>query len=266
MKIPFNPNAGSIDTVRQVVFERLRQERGRWNQLDPTGDGFQDYVALDGPNARRALLFHSQQIYVELLAQGLIAPGSDPSNTKLPFFHITEYGTSVLDALPANPYFPPKYLLHLKEQLPGADATVLAYMNESLESFARGNHIAATVMLGIAAERVFLLLCNSLVAAIQDTAEMKKFQQSLDRRAMKPKLDWVNHKFQSIHAPGFPDNAAIMVTTVYDLLRFQRNELGHPRETPPSISRPDAFVNLQVFPRYYVVAEQVRSFLASNPV
>lgn len=83
---------------------------------------------------------------------------------------------------------------------------------------------------------------------------------------MKPKLDWVNEKFQSIHAPGFPDNAAFMVTTIYDLLRFQRNELGHPRESPPSISRADAFVNLQVFPRYYVVAEQVRTFLATHPV
>jgi len=267
MKIPFDPSsATAVDTVRQVIFERLRQERGGWSQLDPTGDGFQSYAVLDNPNARRALLFHSQQIYVELLAQGLIAPGSDASNAKLPFFHITTYGASVLDALPANPYFPPKYLLQLKEQLPGADATVLAYMNESLETFARGNHIAATVMLGIAAERVFLLLCDSLAAAIQDMAEKKKFQQVLDRRAMKPKLDWVNQKFQTIHGLGFPDNAAIMVTTVYDLLRFQRNELGHPRETPPSISRPDAFVNLQVFPRYYVVAEQVRSFLAANSV
>lgn len=266
MKIPFDPNAASIDTVRQVVFERLRREGGQWSQFDPTADGFQEYVSLDGPNARRVLLFHTQQIYVELLAQGLIAPGSDPSNTKLPFFHITEYGSAVLDSFPANPYFPPKYLLGLKEQLPGADATVLAYLSESLETFARGNHIAATVMLGIAAERVFLLLCDALVAAVHDAAEKGRFQQLLDKRPMKPKLDWVNQKFQSIHALGFPDNAAIMVTTVYDLLRFQRNELGHPRETPPSITRPDAFVNLQVFPRYYVVAEQVRSFLASHGV
>jgi hypothetical protein len=253
-----------IDTVRQVVFERLREERAHWSSFDQTGDGFQKYASLDGPNARRTLLFHTQQIYVELLAQGLIAPGSDPSNINFPFFHITEYGTAVLDALPANPYFPTQYLSGLTEQLPGADATVLAYLNESLETFARGNHIAATVMLGIAAERVFLLLCDSLVAAIQDAAEKRKFQQLLDKRPMKPKSDWVNQKFQSIRAPGFPDNAAIMVTTVYDLLRFQRNELGHPRETPPSITRRDAFVNLQVFPRYYVVAEQVRSFLALN--
>lgn len=266
MMIPFDPNAANIDTVRQVVFERLRRERQSWNHFDGTGDGFQEYATLNGPNAQRVLQFHVQQIYVELLVQGLIAPGSDPSNTKLPFFHITDYGAAVLDAVPVNPYFSLKYLSTLREQLPGADATVLAYLNESLETFARGNHIAATVMLGIAAERVFLLLCAALLAGIQDAAEKKKSQQLLDKRPMKPKFDWVNQKFQSIHAPGFPDNAAIMVTTVYDLLRFQRNELGHPRESPPSITRTDAFVNLQVFPRYYIVAEQVRSFLASHVV
>jgi hypothetical protein len=156
--------------------------------------------------------------------------------------------------------------LELRQRLPGADATVLAYLSESLETFARGSHIAATVMLGIAAERVFLLLCDSLVAALQNGSEKARFQQILERRVMKPKLDWVNQKFQSIHTPGFPDNAAIMVTTVYDLLRFQRNELGHPRDTPPAITRADAFVNLQVFPRYYDVAESARHFLAANPV
>jgi hypothetical protein len=49
-------------------------------------------------------------------------------------------------------------------------------------------------------------------------------------------------------------------------MRCQRNEVGHPRETPPNVHRQDAFVNLQIFPRYYEIAEQVRTFLASNPV
>lgn len=266
MKIPFDASTVNIDAVRQIILDRLRSERGNWTQLDPTGDGFQEYAALDGPRARRVLLFHSQQIYVELMVHGIIAPGSDDSNTKLPFFHITEYGTAVLDSLPSSPYFPAKYLSDLNQQLPGADPTVLAYLGESLETFERGNHIAATVMLGIAAERVFLLLCDSLTAAIKDAGEMKKFQQILERRAMKPKLDWVHQKFQSLHAPAFPDNATIMVTTVYDLLRFQRNELGHPRQVPPSISRAEAFVNLQVFPRYYIVAEHVRRFLQAHQV
>ena len=200
------------------------------------------------------------------MVQGIVAPGSDPDNIELPFFHVTDYGKAVLDSLPESPYFPQRYLSRFREQLPAADPTMLAYLSESLETFVRGNHIAATVMLGIAAERVFLLVCESVAAATGAPPEKKKFLQILASRVMKPKLDWVNQKFQSIRAPGFPDNAGIMVTTVYDLLRFQRNDLGHPRDTPPSISRSDAFVNLQVFPRYYLVAEQVRIFLAANAV
>ena len=266
MKIPFDPSTSSIEVVRQIVFERLQQERGQWHHLDQTGDGFRDYVDLPAPEARRVLLFHSQQIYVELLAQGVIAPGFDTDNINLPWFHITEYGKTVLDSVPANPYFPPRYLSHLRAQLPTADDTVLAYLSEALDTFARGNQIPATVMVGIAAERVFLLLCDSLLTALADISEKKKFQQVLDKRAMKPKLDWVRHRFEAIRGPRFPDNAGVMVGTVYDLLRLQRNDLGHPRETPPSISRSDAFVNLQVFPRYYVLAEQVRAYLASHAV
>jgi hypothetical protein len=64
----------------------------------------------------------------------------------------------------------------------------------------------------------------------------------------------------------FPDNATLMVTAMYDLIRCQRNELGHPRETPPSVSKEDAFVNFQIFPRYYETSEVVRGFLSTNSV
>ena len=57
-----------------------------------------------------------------------------------------------------------------------------------------------------------------------------------------------------------------MLVTIYDLMRCQRNELGHPREAPPNMHRQDAFVNLQIFPRYYEIAEQMRAFLANNLV
>src|SRR2546430_4944141 len=43
----------------------------------------------------RSLELLIDQIQLWLHAQGIIAPGSDHSNTKLPFFYITAYGTSV---------------------------------------------------------------------------------------------------------------------------------------------------------------------------
>jgi hypothetical protein len=145
----------------------------------------------------------------------------------------------------------------------------MAYLAESLETFRKGNRVAYAVMVGIAAERVFLLLCNSLAAALSIPGEKSAFAKLLDRFPMKPKLDWVHGKIQQIQkqAPtGFPDNATIMLVAIYDLMRCQRNELGHPREVPPQMERQDAFVNLQIFPRYYGIAEEVRTFLGSNQV
>ena len=185
----------------------------------------------------------------------------DSSNLKLPWFHITKHGRDVLSSTEPQPYDPTGYLARLRERVASPDATVMAYLAESLETFRKGNRIASAVMLGIAAERVFLLLCDSLAAALSTPGEKSAFAKLLDRFPMKPKLDWVHGKIQQIQkqAPfGFPDNATIMLVAIYDLMRCQRNELGHPREAPPHIERQDAFVNLQIFPRYYEIAENVQ--------
>jgi hypothetical protein len=140
---------------------------------------------------------------------------------------------------------------------------------ESLETLRKGNLVASTVMLGIAAERVFLLLCESLETALANPAEKVAFAKLLARFVMKPKLDWVHNKIQQIQKlspSGFPENATIMVVAIYDLIRCQRNDLGHPRQLPPRVNREDAFVNLQIFPRYYEIAEAIRTFLLSNTV
>ena len=145
----------------------------------------------------------------------------------------------------------------------------MAYLAEGLETLRKGNLVASTVMLGIAAERVFLLLCESLEAALANAGEKATFAKLLARFSMKPKLDWVHNKIQQVQkqsSAGFPDNATIMIVAIYDLMRSQRNELGHPRELPPRVKREDAFVNLQIFPRYYETAEETRKFLLSNPV
>jgi hypothetical protein len=48
-KIPFNHNNPDLETVRQIVFERLRRDRD-WHQLDRTGTGFAPYVEYAGQN------------------------------------------------------------------------------------------------------------------------------------------------------------------------------------------------------------------------
>ena len=64
---------------------------------------------------------------------------------------------------------------------------------------------------------------------------------------------------------GFPENASIMIVAIYDLMRGQRNDLGHPCVLPPRVKREDAFVNLQIFPRDHQIRRRDEEFLAINP-
>lgn len=269
-KVPFDPNSSNLETVRQIVFARLRAEP-EWRQLGSVHDfdRFIEYVAspswVDG-RARFAILF--QESFWQLVCEGILSPG-DGTNDRLPFFHITDYGRDVLRSTSPQPYDPSGYLSHLKQKIATPDPTVMSYLAESLETFRKGNLVASTVMLGIAAERVFLLLCEALEPALADPKERTEFGKVRKAFAMKPKLDWVHEKVQNIQKlrrAGFPDNATIMTVAIYDLLRCQRNELGHPREVPPKVTRADAFVSLQVFPRYFQLAEEVRNFLAVHQV
>lgn len=265
-RIPLDPRNPDLETIRQVFLERLRREPN-WQSLDPTGEGFAPYVECAGSFDARAFTLAAHKVFWQLLIEGIVAPGKDSSNLNLPWFHVTDYGKQVLASGPGHPHDPTGYLRRLADKVPELDSTVRAYLTESLDAFRRGSCIAATVMLGIAAERVFLLLCEALRAALKSHAEKQKFGKLLERFPMKPKLDLLHQKFQTLQGqPGFPENANIMVTTIYDLMRCQRNELGHPQTTPPSITREDTFVNLQVFPRYYETAEDVRGFLSSNSV
>lgn len=273
-RIPFDLKQPDLDSARQIVFERLRRDQ-QYKQFDNTGDGFAPFVEYCGANeperrnGRRILVFLAREIFWELVVAGILAPGMDSWNLDLPWFHITEYGRRVLMSSEPQPYDATGYLARLRDRVIAADETVMAYVAESLETFRKGNRVASAITLGIAAERVFLLICDSLAAALSEPSEKAAFAKIRDRFPMKPKLDWVHKKIQQIQnqAPaGFPDNATIMLVAIYDLMRCQRNELGHPRETPPNIDREEAFVNLQIFPRYYQAAEQVISFFASTSV
>jgi hypothetical protein len=90
---------------------------------------------------------------------------------------------------------------------------------------------------------------------------------------MKRKLDWVSQKLEEVSTwpiakrpPGWPDTATLTVTSIYNLLRVQRNDLGHPQPTPPQMSIEDAFVNLQIFPVYDQHSEELRSVLSTTKV
>jgi hypothetical protein len=107
------------------------------------------------------------------------------------------------------------------------------------------------------------------LSALTDPTEKSKFDSILKSNPIKPKEDWVLNKIQSIQKKRprpLPDNVNVMLTVVFDFIRSQRNSLGHPQETPPKVSREDAYVNLRIFPGYYKILNQVIEYLSRNKV
>src|SRR5689334_19133533 len=137
--IPFSSNSPDMEAVRQVIFERLRRELN-WDQLDRSGDGYAPYVEYVGSpqSGRSALVFAAEEVFWRLMVEGIIAPGMNSSNLKLPFFHVTTYGREVLQSGPGNPHDSAGYLKRLHEKVSQTDPTVVAYLGESLNSFRHG--------------------------------------------------------------------------------------------------------------------------------
>jgi hypothetical protein len=270
--IEFDVTRPDLAMVRKIVLRRLREEKD-WRHLDYDGRGFAPYVLLvpPRPSDHEIFAFLALDVFWELFLEGVVAPGFNASNPNLPFFHVTQYGRIVLQTGEYQPHDREGYLARLTHGVSVPDATVMAYLEEGLETFARGTLVASMVMLGVAAERVFDLLCTSMAPALVDKSEAATFRKLLDRFAMKPKVDWVHDKLCTIQESrprpdGFPENATLAVTAIYDLIRSQRNDLGHPRDLPPRLSREEIHTNLLIFPRYYETAESIRRFLESHKI
>jgi len=270
-KISFDPSEeGGLELVRAIVLKRLREDKS-WNQYDSTGSGFDNFVEfIDATgNGQRRFAFLVQDVIWEFIIQGIIAPGLNPRNPNLPWFHLTEHGKKVLDSGEFLPHDPTGYLERFRSEIARPDPTVESYLSESLNCFSRGAFIASVVMLGVASERTFLLLCDSLFQALADSTEKSTFKKTLDRRAIKPKMDWVSTKIQAIQNQSprpLPDNVNIMLASIFDFIRCQRNDLGHPQEKTPKVTREEAYVNLRIFPKYFKMVNQVIEYLTDNKV
>jgi len=235
--------------------------------------GFENYLTFvprpghdEDPFA--ACLF---DVFWDLVDERLLRPGHKLGTPAFPWFHLTPFGRKVLEAGEYVPHDKGGYLLRLQQRVKPVDPTVLAYLEESLDTYAKGNLVASTVMLGVAAERVFLLLCESIGAALADPKDKVQFEKLLGRQVMRPKLGWVDRKFQlwekgKTKVPNFPDDATLMVTAISNLARVQRNDLGHPQEQPPRLDRGNAYANLVIFPNYYETAERIRTVLKTAQV
>ena len=269
-KIVFDPNEeGGLELARAVALERLRTDKNFniWNDYNSDFSRFVEYVG-DPTLSRGKFLALIQDVFWEFVVQGIIAPGNS-GNDNFPSFHLTEYGKKVVAEGEYPPHDPTNYLKRFQQAVGTVDPTVAAYLSESLNCFTRGCFIASTMMLGVASERAFILLCRAFSDALTNATEQTAFIKILESNAIKSKEDWVSNKIQSIlskNRRALPDNVNTMLTLIFDFIRVQRNDIGHPQDNPPKVTREDAFVNLRLFPNYYKMLNEVIEYLSKNKV
>jgi hypothetical protein len=258
--------------LRPVVFARLRAGWFEVESADRLRKGFEhvvDFLESPPPFPTWEASF-SDAVYNclwQLVAEGVIRPGNR-SSLNFPYITVTEYGRRVIDEQAGHPHDVERFLdrMRLARQI---DPTVEAYLVESLYSFRQNSLVASTILLGVAAERVFLLIADALLEALRTPSEHAKLQKLLDRQPMKPKLDYVHAKLveldgQKTHLADFPESTPLMVTGIYDLIRQQRNDLGHPRNVPPKMEREQLEASLFLFSRFHQNAEQLRLYLIAH--
>jgi hypothetical protein len=267
---PLNPDPALL---RQVVFARLRLGWHLVESADFEGarlrEGFEqvvEFTSQPGP-WQNQFLDDVYSLLWELVREGIIRPGY--KTLKFPHLTVTEYGRRVIAAETAHPHEVERFLdqIRKKQQI---DPTVEAYFAEALHSFRANRLVSSAICLGVAAERVFLLIAEALLGALSNSNEQADLKKVLDLRAMKPKQDWVHRKLEDLDKSkrkpvgDFPESTPLIVTGIYDLIRQQRNDLGHPRDVPPKMDREQLEANVLLFSRFYVMAERLRSYLIAN--
>src|SRR5215470_12675944 len=109
MPVPFNCSNPDVAAAREILLEFLIANP-TIQQLDDSGGLYKPHVIYEGGSILpHVLAFAIREAFWQLLIEGIVVPGKDPSNDKLPWFHVTDYGKRVLTSPRPSPYDPDRY-------------------------------------------------------------------------------------------------------------------------------------------------------------
>jgi len=204
----------------------------------------------------------------ELVTERVIAPGVNEANPDLPFFHLTDHGRKVLreQEFEFLPYDPDGYLLRLNERVPKLDDIARVYVEEGLAAYRHGLPRACAVMLGAAAEQIFLTVSDALVPVLAPD-DRTRYEKATRRLSVMQHLDEFNKRFDPMRKEFDAwarerDKGDLDWERIFDLIRNTRNDAGHPKR--PDVSMEDAFEALVLFPRYCERAMALAKFFRTK--
>lgn len=257
---PAGQYVGATHGVAKLAIERGLLKKAK----DPLGDEYSYALSNNDSVLLREAV--RQEMWL-LLGQGLLVFGTNEDNPNWPWYRLTERGKAVAAAQPPQPYDPDGFLREFARKNPSADSVILAYLEEAVRAFNHGCPVAASVMIGGASEKALLLLVDAFGSAIKDAAKKAAFVKACGwsvyskYRALKERLDLM------ISAGTLPsplkEYTLSEVPGVFELIRRQRNEAGHP-ELYTAVDPDTVFLNLRVFVEYVRKVYELMAFLATK--
>lgn len=206
------------------------------------------------------------EVISNLMTEGIIMWGMNRSNMSPPFMSVTSYGKRVLSGQDVNPHDPDGYIRIFKSKVHNADPLILLYLVESVQTFRNNNLLASSVMLGVASEAAFGIIFDAVTNALTGPRKQKMQKLSTDIRT-KQKFDEMMNDIVRIKSrlpPDVQDNIESELGGIFNLIRYQRNDTGHP--TGKTVSRDEVFVSLRLFIMYCSKVYQIVDWLRNNQI
>ena len=256
----------NIELARQIVLRRLKMDTD-WCAFDRTwADQNQDVVRFEANRLRKHFVLLANEILWRLIFQGVLTIGRDADNLDLPWFRVTAHGQKVLDAERFVPHDPTGYLDELRSIAgPLNTAVAISYVEEALACYLAGCNVASTLLLGVAAESAFNELCDSVRPTL-NAADQASLELTV---RVKARHRWLVGRYENLSATErgrLPESLDITLKSLYDLIRRQRNDLGHPQPQPPQTSREEAFVFFRLLPTFIQDGQALATYCSTNAI
>ena len=253
---------GNLELVRQIVLNRLKKDTD-WNQFDYTWD--QGWVDFEPQTVRPRFVTLANEIMWQLIIQGVLTVGMNSHNPNLPFFRITDYGDEVLKVDRFIPHDPTKYLYEI-DSLKGTITSdvCISYIEEALRCFGSGCNAASVLLLGVATECAFNNFCVAITPHLKNPADASELDL---KNQVRPRHRWLVNKFNALDRStkkSLSESLDVNLGALYDLIRRQRNDLGHPQSSPPDLSREQSYIFFRILPEYLRDMQEFADYCQKN--
>jgi hypothetical protein len=202
----------------------------------------------------------------DLVVQRVLTLGQEDSEPGPPWLVLTEFGAHVAEEQRWSPYDPDGYLKELSTQSPKLAQLCRMYADEALRCFRGGCYLAVAVMLGAASEAGITDLFWRFAGATSGRPESHAYREKLGKEtSVFKKYELFRKYFDPIRSklPGnLTEDLNVQFDGVFNLIRYYRNEAGHPTGT--QVDRMSAFTSLVLFVPYCRRIEELGDWLETN--